>query len=153
MHALTKLRGYLAARAAAGDMPLLRWALLGVAVPVCVLALHACGAVEALNLAQLEMLAGHPFYLSAEDAQVSLLTPVGSFALCVLLVLYMGAVLLREPRLMRRSHLCLLAALAVGLPGLMCVLWHGVLYVAELLLSILLLWVIVVPLAQIRRMI
>ena len=131
---------------------LLRWLALNAFSLGGLLLLSICGVFEQLDELQLSVLGGHPFYLSAEDAQASLLSPGATWALCAALSLYLGGVLLLQPRLSRRNHLCLLAAAAAGLPGLMCVLWHGVLYVAPLLVCILLLWLAVVPLVFIRRL-
>ncbi len=118
-------------------------------VPVVVLMLHGCFAP--LEDAQLRLLAGHPFYISAEEAQVSLLSPVGTFCLCTLLVLWLAAVLLREPRLGRRTQVAFLSALALVLPGLICVLWGGVLYVVAPLACVAVLWCLSVPLAALWR--
>lgn len=130
---------------------LLRWAALCVAVLSIALVLHAWGALELVDEWQLMVLAGHPFYISAEDVQVTLLEPGCIWTLSIAMVLYLGAVLQRQ-RLSRRNHLCLLAAVAVALPGLMCVLWHGVLYVGLPMVCIFLLWVAVVPLPLVRRL-
>lgn len=137
--------------AGVADVFLLRWVLLSISVLAIVVGLQACRFFMWLDEVQLLILGGHPFYLSAEDAQVTLLTPGGCFALCVFITLYLGAVLLMQTRLGRRNHLCLLAAVAVFLPGLLCVLWHGVLYVGQPLMCIALLWVALVPLSLIRR--
>ena len=134
-----------------GDVLLLRWVILSIAVLAALVALQACRLFMPLYECQLLILAGDPFYMTAQDAQVALLTPAGTFAVCVGITLYLGAVMLRQPRLGRRNHLCLLAAVAVALPGLMCVLWHGVLYVAQPLVCIALLWLVLVPGALIRR--
>lgn len=131
---------------------LLRWGVLCVAVLGVAVALQLGGVFERVDEWQLRVLAGHPFYITAEDAQVSLLGPGGTWGVSVGLVLYLGAVLLQQQRLSRRNHLCLLAAVAVALPGLMCVLWHGVLYVGLPLVCIFLLWVALVPLPLVRRL-
>lgn len=138
-------------RRGAADVLLLRWVVLSVGVLAVLVGLQACRLFVPLNEWQLLVLAGDPFYLSAADAQVSLLSHGATFGACVCLTLYMAAVLLRMPRLGQRNHLCLLAAVAVGLPGVMCVLWHGVLYVAQPLVCVLLLWLAVVPGSMIRR--
>lgn len=137
--------------ATAGHVQLLRWVLLCVATLLCERLLHLCGAFDLADEWQLIVLAGHPFYLSAEDQQVSLLTPGATLALSMGITLYLSAVLLRQPLLRKRNHLCLLAAVAVLLPGCMCVLWHGVLYVSRPLMCILLLWLVLSPITYIRR--
>ena len=104
-----------------------------------------------LDEIQLRLLAGHPFYLSAEDAQVSLLSPVASFSLCVVITLYLSAILMRRRSLVSRSHIALLAAVAVALPGIIGILWHGVLYVGQMLLCIFFLWLLLVPVSFIYR--
>lgn len=138
-------------RRGAGDVLLARWVSLSIGVLAALVALQACRLFMPLNEWQLRVLAGDPFYLSAADAQVSLLSPGGTFGVCVCVTLYMGAALLRMPSLAARSHLCVLAAVAVALPGFMCVLWHGVLYVAQPFVCVLLLWLAVVPCTAVRR--
>lgn len=138
-------------RRGAQDGFMLRWAILSFGVLAGIVALQACRAFRFLDEAQLVVLAGHPFYLSAQDAQVSLLSPAGQFGLCVVVTLYFGGVLMMQKRLGRRSHICLLAAVVFALPGLLCVLWHGVLYVGQALTCILLLWVILVPVSACFR--
>ena len=61
-----------------GDLFLLRWALLGVIAPGCVVALQLTDFFERCDEQQLRILAGHPFYISAEDVQVTTL-PAGHF--------------------------------------------------------------------------
>lgn len=139
-------------RRTAADVLLLRWVGLSIAVLAALVGLQACRVFMPLNEWQLVLLAGDPFYLSAQDAQMSLLSPGATFAVCVGITLYLAAVLLRTPEIGRRNHLCLLAAVAIGLPGVMCVLWHGVLYVAQPLMCVLLLWLAVVPCSLIRRL-
>ena len=138
-------------RRGVADVLLLRWVMLCIGVLAMLVGLQACRLFAPLNEWQLLLLAGDPFYLPAADAQVSLLSPGATFGVCVGLTLYLGAVLLRQPRMGQRNHLCLLAAVAVALPGVMCVLWHGVLYVAQPLVCVLLLWVVLVPCSLIRR--
>lgn len=139
-------------RRGAADMLLLRWVGLSIGVLATLVGMQACRVFSTLDEWQLIVLAGDPFYLSAQDAQVSLLTPGATFGVCVCVTLYLGAVLLRQKRMGKRNHLCLLAAVAIALPGVMCVLWHGVLYVAQPLMCILLMWLAVVPCSLIRRM-
>ncbi len=131
---------------ASQDAFLLRWVSLSIGVLGSVVIMQACRLFRLLDEAQLLILAGHPFYMSAEDAQVTLLSSGWQFAACVGITLYFGAVLMMQRRLGRRSHICLLAAAALALPGLLCVLWHGVLYVSQPLTCIFLLWLIHVPL-------
>lgn len=138
-------------RREAKDAFLLRWALLCLSVLGGIVVMQACSFFHALDEAQLIILAGHPFYLSAEDAQVNLLTPGWNFAACVVLTLYLSAVLMLQRRLSRRTHICVLAAAALALPGLLCILWHGVLYVSQPLTCISLLWLILVPVTACYR--
>ncbi len=127
------------------DRRLALWMTLTLAALLPVVLLLLGGGLMACDDAQLRLLAGHPFYISAEEAQVSLLSPVGTFLLCTGLTLWLAAVLLREPRYGRRTQLAFLTALTMALPGLICVLWGGVLYVAAPLACTLLLWVYTVP--------
>ncbi len=142
--ALKQCREKLVERAAQ-EKTLLRWGLLSVGVLGCVVGMQACGVFRWMNIVQLQVLAGHPFYLSAEDAQVSLLSKGWTFAECVAVTLYIGAALMAQKRFLKRSYICLLAVLALGLPGLLCVLWHGVLFVAQPICCIVLLWLVTIP--------
>jgi len=135
----------------AADWFLLRWICLSVLVLGGVVVLMAGGWLEALDREQLRLLGGHPFYIEAEAAQVSLVEPTGLFALCVVLVLLLGLALLRQERAVARAQIAFLAAVAVGLPGLMCVLWGGVLYVSAPLVCVLALWVLVMSVPFFRR--
>ncbi|MBR4108396.1 MAG: hypothetical protein IKK45_06915 [Akkermansia sp.] len=116
-------------RAALGrrDVLLLRWAGLCITVLGMVTVLGFTGLLAELELEQIRFLGGHPFYIDAEAAQVSLLEPQGLFLLCVGVCLYLNMLLLREKKFSRRLQLALLFLLALGLPGLLCVLWDGVL--------------------------
>ena len=129
---------------------------LGVALCLATLvpgiALMLTGALTALGDAQVRLLASHPFYMTAEEAQVNFLSPTGTFVVCLLLTLWLAAVLLREHRYTRRCQVAFLAALAVALPGLLCVLWGGVLEVAAPLLCVALLWLYTVPVAALCRL-
>lgn len=124
------------------DMQLLRWILLCIGTLSATAGLMMGGFFDALALEHIRLLGGHPFYIEAESAQVSLLSPAGIFAICTAITLYLSVVLLRNPGLAKRTQICFLAAVATALPGLLCILWNGVLYVAAPLFCVLLLWVL-----------
>ncbi len=124
------------------DIQLLRWILLCLITLGTTAGLMMCGFFDALALEHIRILGGHPFYIEAESAQVSLLPPAGIFAICTGITLYLSVVLLRNPNLAKRTQICFLAALATLLPGLLCILWNGVLYMAAPLFCVLLLWVL-----------
>ena len=124
------------------DMQLLRWIMLCIATLGATATLMMLGFFDALGLEQIRILAGHPFYIEAAVAQVSLLPPHGIFAVCTLMTLFLSVVLLRNPGLAKRTQICFLAALATLLPGLLCILWDGVLYVAAPLFCVCMLWVL-----------
>lgn len=124
------------------DMALLRWVVLCAAVLIPVGILMATDAFYGVDEWQVEFLLGHPFYLDAQDVQVSLLGHGGVFGICTLLTLYLSLVLLAEKRIGRRTQICILALVAVALPGMLCVLWHGVLYMAPPMLCVALLWLL-----------
>lgn len=109
------------------DRLLLRWAGLSFAVLVLIVSLTAAGALEYLEWEQIRFLCGSPFYLGAEEAQISLLGPAGTFALCLAVTLYLALVLLRERRFSGRLQVGILSVVALSLPGILCVLWGGVL--------------------------
>ena len=124
------------------DAQLLRWLLLCVLTLGSTATLMILGFFDTLGLEQIRLLGGHPFYIDAAAAQISLLPPAGIFAICTALTLYLAVVLLRTRSFAKRSQICFLAALAAILPGLLCVLWDGVLYMAAPLFCVLLLWVL-----------
>ena len=122
------------------DRLLLRWAGLSFAVLVLIVALTAAGLMEHLELEQIRFLGGSPFYIDAEEAQISLLGPAGTFALCLGVTLYLALILLREKRFTGRIQVGLLATVALALPGILCVLWGGVLNMSAPVICVLACW-------------
>lgn len=125
------------------DALLLRWGVLSVSVLLAGMLLLLCGATEPVDTAQLTLLCGRPFYLEAEAIQHPALSPVGMFGLCVAVVLYLALVLLRLPSVGQRWPIVLLAVVAAGLPGVLCVLWDCVFYAALPVFCILFTWLLV----------
>lgn len=123
-----------------GDRFLLRWLGLSIVVLALTTAAEFFGFSDALELEQIRFLGGNPFYIGAEEAQVSLLGPAGTFWLCVAVTLWLTAVLLRERRFLGRVQIMLPALVALALPGILCVLWGGVLNMGDVLLCALLCW-------------
>ena len=122
------------------DRLLLRWAGLSFAVLVLIVSLTAAGALEYLEWEQIRFLCGSPFYLGAEEAQISLLGPAGTFALCLAVTFYLSIVLLSERRFSGRLQIALLSVVALALPGVLCVLWGGVLNMAAPVICSLACW-------------
>lgn len=129
----------------------LRWSLLSLIVLTCTMLLFLTGMFEQPDIAQLHILCGNPFFLEAEAAQISLLSPASTFGLCIPLTFYLGLVLLRQRRLATRTHIAFLAAVAAALPGILCVLWGGVLYVSPFLFCIISCWLLVIAIPFFRR--
>lgn len=123
-----------------GDRFLVRWLGLSFIVLALATAAEFAGFAEALELEQIRLLGGSPFFIGAEEAQVSLLGPAGTFGLCLAVTLWLSAVLLREHRFLGRVQIMLPALMALALPGILCVLWGGVLNMATVLLCALLCW-------------
>lgn len=109
------------------DHFLLSWAGLSFAVLVLLVVLTACGLMQYLEWEQIRFLGGAPFFIGAEEAQINLLGPAGIFSLCLLVTFYLSLVLLREQSFCGRLQISLLALTALALPGILCVLWGGVL--------------------------
>ncbi len=129
------------------DRRLLQWILLCIGTLLTTVILMLAGALTALHAWQVRLLQEAPFYMAAEETQQLLMEPLTAFYICFALVLYLAAVLLKEPRLGRRTQLAVLALLAACLPGFICVLWGGVLPVSAFAASIVILWALTVPLA------
>ena len=129
-------------RLTAADFGLLRWVAMCVVVLLLVVLLMMGGVLYELELEQVRFLGGSPFFISAEEAQISLLGPAGTFALCIVVTLYMGLAYLREPRFGGRLQMALVSLVALALPGLLCVLWGGVLNMAAPLICALLCWLL-----------
>ncbi len=122
------------------DHFLLRWALLSFAVLVLIIVLTLLGTMQQLEWEQIRFLGGSPFYIGAEEAQVNLLGPAGIFALCLVVTFYLSLVLLRERSFAGRLQVGLLAVVALALPGILCVLWGGVLNMAAPVICALACW-------------
>ncbi len=122
------------------DHKLLRWAGLSFSVLVLIVILTAAGVMDYLELEQIRFLGGSPFYIGAEEAQISLLGPAGTFALCLAITFYLSLVLLRERRFTGRIQVGVLAVTALALPGILCVLWGGILNMAAPVICVLACW-------------
>ena len=95
-----------------------------------VLVLMQTGVLYDVELEQIRVLGGSPFFISAEEAQVSLLDVGGIFGICIAVTLYLSIVYLREPRFGGRLQVAVISSVALALPGLLCVLWGGILNMA-----------------------
>ena len=133
------------------DMLLLRWGVLCVVVLLVTMLLLLNGCFEDVDEAQLRLLCGNPFYLEAEATQHMALSPAGMFGWCVAVTLYLSIVLLLRRRMAERAQIALMAAVAVALPGLLCVLWDCVFYVAPLLFCVVFTWALVMVVPFFRR--
>ena len=122
------------------DHLLLRWAGLSFCVLVLIVVLGLLGVMQQLEWEQIRFLGGSPFYIGAEEAQVHLLGPAGIFALCMAVTFYLSLVLLRERRFAGRLQVSILAVVALALPGILCVLWGGVLNMAAPVICALACW-------------
>jgi len=139
------------ARATRGDMLWLRWGALCAIVLAATLALMACGSFAPLDEKQLQLLLGRPFFLEATAAQVTLLSQAETFWLCIPVTLYLALALLLQRRFYARTQIAFMAMAAAALPGLLCVLWDGVLYVSPILFNILATWLLTVAVPFFRR--
>lgn len=126
----------------AADFGLLRWVVICLLVLVTVLVLMQTGVLYEIELEQIRFLGGTPFFISAEEAQVSLLGIGGIFSICIAVTLYLSIVYLREPRFSGRLQVAVISAAALALPGLLCVLWGGVLNMAAPIICSLGCWVL-----------
>lgn len=114
----------------AADFGLLRWVVICLLMLITVLLLMQTGVLYEIELEQVRFLGGAPFFISAQEAQVSLLSVGGMFGICVIVTLYLSLVYLREPRFSGRLQVAAVSTAALAIPGLLCVLWGGVLNMA-----------------------
>lgn len=126
----------------AGDQNLLRWAILCAIVLTGTGLFMLTGGAAAVGEWQVELLLGRPFYMEAQDVQISLLSPGAAYAICVGLTLYFSLLLPRLNNAAARTQICFLTGIALLLPGCIGTLWHGVLYVAPFLFCLTLLWLL-----------
>ncbi len=126
----------------AADYGLLRWVVICLLMLIAVLVLMQTGVLYEIELEQVRFLGGAPFFISAEEAQVSLLSIGGMFGVCVAVTLYLSIVYLREPRFSGRLQVALVSTAALAIPGLLCVLWGGVLNMAAPIICSLGCWVL-----------
>lgn len=123
----------------------LRWVTLSICVLVSQTLLLVLGCFEPLNSAHTALLQGAPFYLSAQGVeQGNMLSPQLGFACSLVVVLYGAAVLMYQRSFGSRCLLAGLALVAVGLPGVLCVLADCVVHVVPLLFCIVATWLLVV---------
>lgn len=122
------------------DWLLLRWASLSFSVFVLIVILTVAGTMQYLEWEQIRFLGNSPFYIGAEEAQINLLGPTGIFSLCLVVTLYLALVLLRERRFYGRLQVGLLSVVALALPGILCVLWGGILNMAAPVICALACW-------------
>lgn len=122
------------------DHLFLRWVLISLSTLLLVGVLTLCGVTEQLEWEQIRYLGGNPFYIDAEEAQVSLLSPAALFGLCNIITFYLAIVLLRERHFSGRLRVIVPALAVLALPGMLCVLWGGVINVAPLLIAALATW-------------
>lgn len=126
----------------AADYGLLRWMVICLLMLIAVLVLMQTGVLYEIELEQVRFLGGAPFFISAEEAQVSLLSVGGMFGVCVAVTLYLSIVYLREPRFSGRLQVAFVSTAALAIPGLLCVLWGGVLNMAAPIICSLGCWVL-----------
>lgn len=124
------------------DKKLLRWVALCVPVLLGTGLVMVTGGFAAAGEWQVELLLGRPFYMEAQDIQVSLLSPGETYAACTGLTLYFALLLPNLSGAASRTQVCFSAAVALLLPGFIGTLWHGVLYVAPFLFCMALLWLL-----------
>lgn len=123
------------------DRLLLRWLGISLIALAIVTVLSLAGLMEEVELEQIRVLAGSPFYMTGEEAQVNLMGPGGTFALSLFTALALTLVLLRERRFVGRLQIFIPALVVLALPGLLCVLWGGVLNMSMPVLTAILCYV------------
>lgn len=125
-----------------GNMFLVRWITLSLIVLSLVLLLMLSGFQTRVEEWQTQLLCREPFYIEAQQLQEPLLSTIGNFAVSVIVTLYLSLVLLREPHWARRTQLAFLAAAVLAMPGLLCVLWSGIITPLGPVSSVVALWLL-----------
>lgn len=123
------------------DHLLMRWAGLSLFTLVLTVSLTAAGVMQYLEWEQIRFLGGSPFFIGAEEAQINLLGPAGIFGLCLAVTFYLALVFLRERHFSGRLQVFLLALVALALPGMLCVLWGGIMNMSAPLICTLTCWI------------
>lgn len=136
-----------------GNLFLVRWITLSLIVLGLILLLMLSGAQARIEEWQTQLLCREPFLIEAQQLQEPLLSAPGNFAISVIVTLYLSLVLLREPRWTRRTQLAFLAAAVLAMPGLLCVLWSGMITPAGPVCSVAALWLLtsLIPFYMKRR--
>ncbi|MFI3244345.1 MAG: hypothetical protein R3Y56_08855 [Akkermansia sp.] len=88
------------------------------------------GFYDEAELFLVSIFANHPFYMSAEEAQWSILSAGATGWLCVLLACYAAAILLHESRLAWQVAMLALSLLVLAVASCCAVFWGGVLNVS-----------------------
>lgn len=122
----------------------LRWlgrvVLLAALSLLATLLLGSMGLFYEAELQLVQILANHPFYMTAEEAQQSFLSDDSITCLCAMLALYYSAILLRERRAGVQCAIVTLSLLILLVACLCAVFWGGILNMSAPITCLLLCW-------------
>lgn len=94
------------------------------------------------ELILVQFFASHPFYMSAQEAQVELLGDGANVALCSAIALYSTLVLLRERRGWVQGLIVMLGLLVMIVASASAVFWGGILNLSAAMSSLFISWVL-----------
>ncbi len=88
------------------------------------------------ELALVEFFANHPFYMTAEEAQHSMLSPESTAWFCVGVACYACAIFLQEHRLGMQFGILLLSLIVLVVASCCAVFWGGILNVCPVVVCL-----------------
>lgn len=104
------------------------------------------------ELAMIQVLASHPFYMSAQEAQVNMMGEGANHWLCLGIALYFTPVLLRERRGGVQCLIVMLGLIALALASTCAVFFGGVLNLWAPMSCLFITWVITAAAGELRRL-
>ncbi len=104
------------------------------------------------ELVLVELFANHPFYMTAEEAQHSMLSTTGTAWLCVGLACYASAIFLRERRLGMQVGILGLSLLVLLVASCCAVFWGGILNICPPVVCLMMSFVFAVLAQQVGKL-
>lgn len=104
------------------------------------------------ELGMVQVLASHPFYMSAQEAQINLMSDGANSLLCLAIALYFSLVLLREKRGGVQCIIVLLGLITMAVASLCAVFYGGVLNLSAPMSCLFITWIAAAAAGELRRL-